>query len=524
LKHGKWLFEYSADNSKFNFVFSRMKHPVPPPRPANRMQHWLWFCLCVLLGLGVAAPLQAHNVDLALTQFHVPDMVPVEQGLALEIEIQNVQALRVYQIPVSWRVDNGPINTSVITLADGLRSGDMIRYTLPDSLRLTVAGSYGLTVWIGPSDPFDDHPENDTLRAQVLALADWVPRRHLAERWTGTWSGNCPAADPQAFALRRLPPPAEVFVVNVHVSDPLALPDVVRFFQDTLRAAATPRLMLNRFSYRPFAWLFPERWIDFAQVARRGVTYADLRLEASLAPSSDSLRATLDLRLLADLPGDYRLNAYVIQFGIPAVDDLAQTNYRAFDATNPYFGRGDPISEYYHDFAARALLGGASGVPWAGSGLPNTQVPWLHTFTWPLPPDADPNRLAVVAFVERLGPDSGQRSILNAAYVALGDDTPTNIAQSQLRVPNVVTLKLSPNPATDWLTLELGGDDPGEFTTGIVRLEAFSLSGQRVEFAQWDIGHSASYRLRVADWPAGLYRLRLTLPDGQLLGRTFIRP
>lgn len=122
---------------------------------------------------------------LALSRYVVAGAGP----LTLRGRLRNAGTQPVTGYTLGWRVNNGPVQTRVIS-GRHLNTADPDSFTLPAAWTPPAAGVYTLRCWANrPNGQADLASGNDTLTRQVLVAAQPRPRTSLLEMFT---SSTCP--------------------------------------------------------------------------------------------------------------------------------------------------------------------------------------------------------------------------------------------------------------------------------------------------------------------------------------------
>jgi hypothetical protein len=218
---------------------------------------------------------------------------------------------------------------------------------------------------------------------------------------------------------------------------------------------------------------------------------------------SRTLTCTITSTFEAEVSGDFRVNAMIVQDSIIGGLELDQANTMSGDSTIPIWGnQPQKISNFQHKHVARMFLdeAGIFGVP--DSVAYDTQIGkrYACTFTKVLPVDMNIQTLTAIGFLYEYNPDPLFGRILNAASIPI-KSVITNVQESI----SGSDFAVFPQPANDIVRFQV------HIPSGNSRIEVYSLLGDIV-FGE-DIQHSGDGQyigsIDLSAFPSGIYSIRI---------------
>lgn len=250
-------------------------------------------------------------------------------------------------------------------------------------------------------------------------------------------------------------------------------------------------------------------------------------VEVIINGTYNSQTSSMDVEVTADfkdygIPGDYRLNLYIIEDDVTGVGSgYDQRNYyssqgaAAGGPSHPYYTQPDPIPGYEHSMVIRSV----PSTTWGNSGvIPSSPEPgqsYMKNYTVSMNPTWDMDKVYLVAYVSRFDVDPGNRPILNSVEVkatdlGVGIEKPTVNAD----------IEVYPNPANDVAQVSIDLTETSDVTVEVVN----TLGQNHTVFT-----HSATYAagkqyvtLPTADWSAGVYMVNIRIDDASLVKKLIV--
>lgn len=223
-----------------------------------------------------------------------------------------------------------------------------------------------------------------------------------------------------------------------------------------------------------------------------------------------NLEVTVNGFILWNREQDIRVNAYIVEDSVNGVGlGYDQLNGNNNSPTSPLFGLGDPITNYYHRYVLRDMLGGHHGL---GGVIPNPVTsgsPFTHTFNTTLDSDWDHKKVSVVVVVQRHDPDPMKREIYNCNRLNLNSSVLATVGEYS-PIIDTKSYRLFPNPVMGQATLEMPYFDGYNIEmldmTGRL-LKRYRLDGDRMSINTSPLA-SGSYILKITRDGSAPYVLR----------------
>ncbi|MGZ3884981.1 MAG: choice-of-anchor J domain-containing protein, partial [Bacteroidia bacterium] len=321
-------------------------------------------------------------------------------------------------------------------------------FTVPYSIN--TPGYYKMKLWIsGINGSPDQNHSNDTL-VNYLSIMSSAPFKNvMIEQFMSAADGY--GADAEAkldTAIQYLSTTASsVIAVNIHNNDSMAIPTAASLFSTYMKKNSTA--MIDRVYYPAISSVPVERTTYTTLATPRQTAIVPVKVSIAnktYDPFTRALSFTVQADFVAEVKGDYRINAYVIEnhvYGPPAhtatltaPDTVSngwnQLNYLYDTPWSPWFQTGSysPAdnayvlipSQYHHRWVLDAAPDGAfglSGGPVPVNGGTSGQT-YTKAYTYILPVSTSTSgfrynidNMYVVGFVAEYDPDKNQRNVLN---------------------------------------------------------------------------------------------------------------
>ncbi len=271
----------------------------------------------------------------------------------------------------------------------------------------------------------------------VLAMSSMIataqaPKKYLFEYFTGAWCQFCPGGALTIQSLAAANP--DMIFIAVHGgggADNMKTSDGTNLIS-SMSVTGFPSGMLDRFAFNaedangnplpPQVVFNTNSWQNMLIGRRQMSPNSPVAVSAygSFNPGNRELTVTVRGEFASALTGDIRLNAILIEDSVSgAGSGWDQVNAFNTQQGHPYFGKGNPITNYQHRNVFRANMGGVWGKP---NSLPtNITAGSVHTtdMTFTVPAGWNVNRLYVIPVVQRFNALPTQREILNSDIVAV---------------------------------------------------------------------------------------------------------
>lgn len=214
----------------------------------------------------------------------------------------------------------------------------------------------------------------------VSELPAQFDQKVLIESFTQTSCGQCPKADLIIDSLIRFFP-GKIYDVAFHVEDFMADSNLIQSFSgrnyyDSVFNSALiyPSGIVSR-KLTSLADVSPDLWLNKTISALSEIPSCGIALEAENI-EGNTLSLTVHVGFSANMFGDYRIHAYVVEDAIVSNDSIYD-QYNDFDTLgatpdmlSPLYHLGNPIHLYAHRYVLKKVLTQAG----TGDVIPSTEM------------------------------------------------------------------------------------------------------------------------------------------------------
>ena len=344
--------------------------------------------------------------------------------------------------------------------------------------------------------------------AGPFLLSHAQPKRILLEKYTSAFCGACPNAHLIAEELAAAYP--ELILAFHHSSvDGMANSNSTEW-RDGFGVLGTPMGMVGRSG--PGAGqiaVLPHLWEERILEQLNEPAYVGLELRGSYNPFSRMLSLDVAGTFTERPPaGELRLNLMITEDSvIHAGYGFDQSNYFNDVEGHPLYGLGQPIYFYPHHHVVREIVDGTWGTSGVFPPQPELGQVYHHHYDYFLPWNWNQEKARLVAFVSLYDEQNlFQRQVLNVVEHPLYALVATAVEE-----PESQAFRVSPNPATEMLRLELPALTH--------RVELLTLTGQSA-YAQ--SVRSEKHEVDVSNLKPGLYLVRAYTAAGILVRKAAI--
>jgi hypothetical protein len=337
-------------------------------------------------------PFCAQAQDAFLEDLSIGRYVQAGVDHPVKVTVRNGVNKGINEFRVGWRWNNGPVQLSQPqqVLGDGVVANSAMGHVHPVPFRSDVEGRGVLKVWVEVRG--ETNRGNDTLVHVVRAITRGVRKTVLVEMKTSAGCGYCPKANALLNVMDRDP---YIAVAKFHYNDPLAGPAISAYFDQYTTDSFTPAGIIDQGDLGGYTVNTQHsRWS--AQVAARSAGLSPVMV--NLLPVYDPATRRLTVELQATFsyaePGEYTVNAFIIEDGVEA-------------------GEGSGEGDQLHYQAVRAILGGPGGSKGAIPASPVAGTTYSQHYGVELPRNWNPAKVRVVGLVTRC--EDGLTLTLNAA-------------------------------------------------------------------------------------------------------------
>jgi len=322
-------------------------------------------------------------------------------------------------VDVNWTIDGGTVNTQTLSgLTMLMYQSNSFTHNIP--LIVPAVGNHTIDIWVSnPSTGTDNNTANDHITKIINVLSQIPPKHVVIEEFTGAWCGYCP--DGAAKLNEILTANPSMYGVAIHNEDAMAFTDGNTV--DDTYSEGYPTGMVDRFDFAEEAYIAFNRgnWATRATQRAAMVTPVKVDITKTYNATTRALTADVTATFYGNLTGEFRLNCFIIEDGIPGIGtDYEQTNYYTNAAQTPYYG-ANPIVGYIHNHVLRAMLGGAWG---SASSIPATVTDngaYTKQYTYTIPATWVPDNCKLIAVVQKYSTDNTKRDLLNALEIDMYD-------------------------------------------------------------------------------------------------------
>lgn len=370
---------------------------------------------------------------------------------------------------------------------------------------------YRLAMWCDSINggKADEYGINDTATALTAYMVNPPKKSMLIEQFTSTTCGDCPrgiTAIDSAMNGR-----SDVLHIAYHLgNDPMALKradTLLSAYEGTIGSMMIDRTLFPNLSGstmvnlpRNSAFVQGAPIVEALDLQSKIPTPAGLSISAMFHNPTRMLTATISSRFEAEISGDIRVNAVLIQDSVQGGDAFNQANSMSGDATIPIWGNApQTLTGFVHRNVANNILGDESAIFGISDSIAyDTRIGTVYscTFRKELPNTIDVKQASLIGFVYDYNPDLLFGKIINSAGMSLQYSI-VAIEETQKRTG----LSVFPQPATDIAMIHCS------LPIGQATIEVRSLLGSLVythEFMNATNGDIV-HQLDCSRFPSGQY-------------------
>jgi hypothetical protein len=472
-----------------------------------------------MIGLSQGVSLFSYELgdppldDPILESLNIASYVVNPSNVNIEGTIRNGGLNLITSIDVKWSDGTNTYTDNLTGL--NISSNQTYNFTHNTQLSISNNNSNSITVWIEYAA--DLNTTNNTLNTAVAGVTYIPTKRVVFEEATGTWCGWCPRGAVGLETLEQSYPNTAIGIA-VHNGDAMT----VTAYDAGMNVGGYPSGHVDR----SILDVDPGDFIQYYGDRINEISPVQISATAVFDPSTRMIDINLSGEFVANLSGDYRFNAVILE---DEVGPYSQANYYSGGGAGPlvspisgfdWAAASNPVSVTY-DHVARAILGGFDGT--AGS-LPVTITAGgihTHNYTHTLPANQNESKVHVAGMII----DNSTGEILNGVKVELSGFTPaswdcnpvqgcydpgtgsgqyTSLTNCQAScIVNGINeeaseIRIYPNPVKDRLVIE------GEYTS----LNIYDVFGKLVLSAE------AAKAINVSSLSSGVYMLNINTEKG----------
>ena len=349
---------------------------------------------------------------------------------------------------------------------------------------------------------------------EIFVVQNGPARKLVIEESTSTTCGACPLGfvEKQVMKLKYA---EDVIVMSVHSEDPMSnfIYDLGLQSQDGY--SGLPSAAMNRETFVEVDQMEQYFVDDFSTVAP-----VSIEMEQSLNPETRELNVMLTTTSHTNiLDGQLQYAVAIVEDGVTGTDPMyAQANDYSFEALDirlvdlegvDWNTLLDPVpqQDMNYDDVARDIIGGFEGLPQSIPAI-SFQGNAQYQLSYNVSSLFDENRMRVIA----MAIDSETGAIVNAVQQDV------MVLSSIDSEPLSLTTKLFPNPASDFVNVELESDSRGPATMLLITMDGKQLLNQNIELLD---GHN-QFQLDISSINPGIYHLAI-LKDQKALVRRLVK-
>lgn len=240
----------------------------------------------------------------------------------------------------------------------------------------------------------------------------------LLETFTGAGQPQCPDGFVKLDNIVAANS-AKAIPVYVHYSDGMEIAQYTTL-QTTFANGMAPQFpsgMINRTPSLSMVIFNRTQWQSNFDVAKVKPAKCGLAISSSISGTTASV--TVHSGFNEALAGNYNLTVYLLENNVSGTGSYyEQRNSYNTVTGHAYYGLGDPITGFKHNYVLRKVASAALGDAIASS---NIKVGGEDIKTYSIPINGyNSNELYVVAFISKTGTSATDREILNVQRVKLG--------------------------------------------------------------------------------------------------------
>ena len=436
-------------------------------------------------------------------------------GVATSIQgsLKNKGSDTLQSYTMSWTVDGGTtLNTSIIT--QQVLPGAITMFTHPTQWTPN-AGGYILEVSASlPNGNVDADLANNSVQTPVLvgSSGNSVSKNPLLEEYTTAPCQFCPdgAVEVEA-ALAQTPSAIGVGLHACFGTDAMTIPEASTYC--AAFGTGAPTATIDRILFPGQANVAISRgggaWRSRTAFQATVGSPVDVTLTGSYNPSTRLVNVDLSSNFVNYAAGDIRVTLFVVEDHVRGIGaGYNQVNAYNGVAGHPYFGAGNPIVNYDHRHVLRDVYptndawGDNTVIPQA----PRINTPYTKNHSFTLNNSWNADSVSLVGFVSYYNSDVGQREVLNAVEVKLGN-IPTTVDEIK---KDANSLNIYPNPTADLTNIAFNLSKPNAVT-----LTVRDITGKEVMSQNFGMLANGQQKIavNVANLSNGIYFTSLQIGD-----------
>jgi hypothetical protein len=436
----------------------------------------LLICLCL-----VWTSSQLYAGDGYLTHVSLQKYMKTGVNNSISVWIQNLSGSNISSCKVGWKLDNGTaqISPTINIGGGGLATGGYyLPYTHPSPMNVSTVGQHTVKVWVQATG--ETNLLNDTVTMDFIGLSTYANKVLLFEELTATWCTSCPDGYTATTSIAALSGTA---VARFHSSDALSSTDGSTYYYTYFNGGSilTPSGVINmgEAGNYPINSQSPA-WVGDVTTRANGISPLALTMTPNLNTGTRQLNVDLTANFNYSENGDYYMNVYVLENGIVSTQA----------------GVSGPFT---HDLTVRAMLGGPTGT---GAMIPATPIVgtnYTKSYSYTIPAAWNINKLVLIGLV--FSKDGILTNTINSTKYSYDN---TGILTNPISENGFNTY---PNPFNDRVSIDVIDN------LNSVDLSINSVDGKLMLNKKLDVQKGDLIDLNVADYPAGIYTVKMQTND-----------
>lgn len=461
--------------------------------------------------------------DVALTLAEASKYNLINVNDTVKVTFKNLGAAPVTTIVLNYQYGNSAIQSQSFYSSIGMGNQSVNRLTFSMPYQISSPGYYKIKTWVSSINGLADQVNtNDTAVCYVSVQSINAPKVTLLEQFVSANNGDSPDAQERSLVASN----ATVAVVNIHDEDSMSVNSMNAFVSDYKKSYSTGMIDRNYFADQEAVVLTKGLYTSKIASRATAVTPASVSIiNKSYNSGNNQLAFTVKVDMMADVKGDYRLNAYLTEnqvYGNPAdttVNGYNQLNDYYAVPWSPYYQKGyfAPLAnnyvlnawQYRHSnvlvYAFDNGYGTGGIIPLSGASA-GQSFTTTYTLTLPTPLNNAHKYVAdniyIVAMVGEGSSNANQRTVLNTVKEKLTTNGEV-IGVKENR--SDASFNLFPNPASEFVFV---GVDQNMMAEEVVA-NITDLSG-RVVYNTEFISNKPLYELSLPELSNGVYFLELS--------------
>lgn len=461
--------------------------------------------------------------DAAATQVNYSRYNLINSSQSVSVTVSALGSKPVTTLSLSYKIGSGFPVTEFFTLTPPLTYGQSRTLVFSAPFSISSPGNFALKTWIGTvNGTIDQNTFNDSLSGTISVQTSAPAKKVLLEQFVSARNNECSQAQINLLSAQN----GSVIAISVHDADSLKNHNTSGLLSGYKTDFATAMIDRTYWVDKNDIALPSTQWA--AKIADRLSKVSPVAvsiINKTYNASNRQLSFTVKADFLAEVKGDYRLNAALIENNV--YGPITDTTDNGFNQWNgSYF---TPWSSYYQTGLYNAQAGtylllptqfkhqrvlnhsfdgsfGASGtIPTIGGTLNQS---YTKTFTLTLPQGSNgayqwnADNIYIVAYAAEYNFDKNKRNVLNAVEEKL--TTGNEVIGISKNSFGSLNWTVYPNPANEYVTITLASETNAT-------AEITDLSGKLL--LQMDLLNGKG-QLPLNTLPDGVYILKVSGREG----------